>query len=260
MYYRKKNMFSKNIKITEYIYQFEDISIKVQPKDIKNIYLKITNIPEICLSIPKREYVKENNVSKKVHIFLEDKYEWIKLSYIKMLNKIKNNIKLDNYYLDNKEELSDTIKILGTKYKIIYNININKNKITYKDLVNCNLKEIYIYDNYDKIKQLNILKKRFKIEFLKYITPLIKKWEIITQKEFVTIKINNPKGNWGSCNKAKQLLNLNIDLIYKDLADIEYVIVHEFCHLFEANHSNRFYEYMDKFMPDWKKRKKNLNN
>ncbi|WP_410263605.1 YgjP-like metallopeptidase domain-containing protein, partial [Anaerostipes sp.] len=40
---------------------------------------------------------------------------------------------------------------------------------------------------------------------------------------------------------------------------IEYVLVHELCHLLEPSHNERFYYFMDLYLPDWENRKKKLN-
>ena len=67
------------------------------------------------------------------------------------------------------------------------------------------------------------------------------------------------KRSWGSCS-GKGRLNLNIELVSAPLSCIDYVILHELCHLKEHNHSPRFYKLMDKVCPDWKLRRKELND
>jgi predicted metal-dependent hydrolase len=62
---------------------------------------------------------------------------------------------------------------------------------------------------------------------------------------------------WGTCNKAG-IINLNFELIKAPKKCIEYVIVHEICHLAHLNHSNAFYNLLEKEYPDWKKTKDRL--
>lgn len=67
------------------------------------------------------------------------------------------------------------------------------------------------------------------------------------------------KSRWGSCS-SKGVITLNTELIKYPLNLIDYVIAHELCHLIEFNHSPRFYELMTWAMPDWKKRKTELES
>jgi predicted metal-dependent hydrolase len=67
------------------------------------------------------------------------------------------------------------------------------------------------------------------------------------------------KRSWGSCS-GKGRLNLNIELVSAPLPCIDYVILHELCHLKEHNHSPRFYKLIDKVCPDWKLLRKELND
>ena len=52
---------------------------------------------------------------------------------------------------------------------------------------------------------------------------------------------------------------LNYRVIMLPPAIIDYVIVHELCHLIHHNHSKEFYKLITQIMPDWKVRKTNLN-
>jgi predicted metal-dependent hydrolase len=63
---------------------------------------------------------------------------------------------------------------------------------------------------------------------------------------------------WGSCTESGTI-SLNLKLMQVPKASIDYVIVHELCHLVEHNHSRRFYQLLDRVMPDWRTRRRQLN-
>ena len=74
-----------------------------------------------------------------------------------------------------------------------------------------------------------------------------------------TFEIRRMKNRWGSCTKEKRIL-LNPDLIIAPKMCIEYVIVHELCHLKEHNHGSDFYRLLQAIMPDWDYRRERLNS
>jgi predicted metal-dependent hydrolase len=69
------------------------------------------------------------------------------------------------------------------------------------------------------------------------------------------IKIKNHKTKWGSCS-VKGNLNFNYKIVFlpEDLQD--YIIVHELCHLNEMNHSEAFWQLIEKSLPNYKQVKK----
>ena len=66
------------------------------------------------------------------------------------------------------------------------------------------------------------------------------------------------KKQWGSCSKKGSLM-LNPHLVKAPKACIDYVILHELCHIAEHNHSDKFWRLLTKVMPNWKEVKANLD-
>jgi predicted metal-dependent hydrolase len=64
---------------------------------------------------------------------------------------------------------------------------------------------------------------------------------------------------WGSCTSKGKVI-LNPELIKAPKGSIEYVIIHELCHLIEHNHTSAFYNLQEKMMSDWKKWKEILEH
>src|ERR1017187_3125349 len=73
------------------------------------------------------------------------------------------------------------------------------------------------------------------------------------------VRFQAMKVQWGSCSPAGRL-TLNPHLVKAPRECIEYVLLHELCHLKEHNHSRRFYRMLDMHMPRWQQRKSRLDN
>ena len=72
--------------------------------------------------------------------------------------------------------------------------------------------------------------------------------------EFPQIRFRSMVSRWGSCQAKRKVLTFNLRLIEMPKICVEYVVLHEFVHFLQANHSKRFYALMTMFMPDWKER------
>ncbi len=72
------------------------------------------------------------------------------------------------------------------------------------------------------------------------------------------LRIRQMQKRWGSCTAAG-VITLNLKLIQVAKPLIDYVIVHELCHLQEHNHSPAYYRLLDRALPDWVERREALN-
>ncbi|MGK6308371.1 M48 family metallopeptidase [Variovorax sp. DT-64] len=67
------------------------------------------------------------------------------------------------------------------------------------------------------------------------------------------------KKRWGSCSPAGRL-PFNPNLVKAPRECIDYVLIHELCHLGEHNHGPRFHQLLDTLMPDWRRVKARLDD
>ena len=72
-----------------------------------------------------------------------------------------------------------------------------------------------------------------------------------------TFEIRRMAKRWGSCTPRGKIL-LNLALIQAPAACVDYVIFHELCHFKAPHHGKEFYQLLVRCLPDWKKRKKRL--
>lgn len=88
---------------------------------------------------------------------------------------------------------------------------------------------------------------RFQIKLNELLERYIKKMNLYPQK----VRIRNIKYAWGSCSSKKNI-TFNAKLIDKDERFVEYVVVHELCHLKYMNHSKYFWKLVSEYIPNYK--------
>jgi predicted metal-dependent hydrolase len=76
--------------------------------------------------------------------------------------------------------------------------------------------------------------------------------------DYNRVYIRDQKSRWGSCS-AKRNLSFNWRLIMVPESIIDYVIIHELCHLKEMNHSKTFWKLVAEYCPEWRLQRKWLN-
>lgn len=73
-----------------------------------------------------------------------------------------------------------------------------------------------------------------------------------------SLRVRTMRSRWGSCMPKKGVVTLNTRLLAYSEDCMEYIMVHELCHFLQADHSAKFYAWMDRFLPDWRQRRQEL--
>ena len=124
-------------------------------------------------------------------------------------------------------------------------------------------KSKWIYENLEKNKDKINKEKEEKIgkedveRLQKIVKENIYKYSKILGKIPKKVRIRDLKYAWGSCS-SNQNISINLKLANKDERAIEYVVLHEMCHLIYMNHSKNFWNLVEKNMPKYKEYKKLL--
>ena len=199
-----------------------------------NMIIQVEN-GEVIVNAPW--YVRENTIKKTI----QEKKKWI-------LNKIDE-------YEKNKTELMDIrpIIILGKNYNL---------KVSYKNIekIECNLKENTVEVN---------LPKKYKKANNELITNVLmdklyekvakEQLEYIMEKLRVNLgfapedyKIKEMKNCIAKCTEEKVII-VNPKIAIFNPKTIEYILLHQFCHLKYKNHVNGFWKMIENYMPEYKK-------
>ncbi|MDQ6879836.1 MAG: M48 family metallopeptidase [Candidatus Dormibacteraeota bacterium] len=119
--------------------------------------------------------------------------------------------------------------------------------------------ELRVRKGSSRQRRESIVSDWYRRELRLLLAPLVEKWREVIGVEPSTVAIRRMKTMWGTCNPESGRISLNLELIKKSPASLEYVLVHELCHLHEGHHTVRFRQLMDRFMPNWRTRRDELN-
>ena len=226
------------VKICYNIVRSGKVEYKITKKKIKNFIIRIYPDLRITVSVPLHAS------SKDIENFIQNKKEWIETTL--------NRIKIANQNMKNLKE--NTIKILGREVE---------KKIIESDLERIRLSDTSIYIYSKDIDNVKIERKllEWKVEKLKAILDkYLAKYTKLLNKNINCYQIKKLSSAWGIYHKRENYISFNFDLIEKNIECIEYVVLHELCHIFYMNHQKDFWALVEKYMPDYKIRRKKLKN
>lgn len=112
--------------------------------------------------------------------------------------------------------------------------------------------EIHVPRGASREQREAVLERWYRARLAERAAALCAEWEPRLGVRAAEVRIRRMKTRWGSCNPRARRVWLNLELIKRHDACLEYVLVHELVHLLEASHGPRFKALMDGFMPRWR--------
>lgn len=118
---------------------------------------------------------------------------------------------------------------------------------------------LYVPEGVDAEHRRLYLDRWYREQLRHELPALIEKWEAKLGVDVPKWSIRRMKTKWGSCNRETRHIWFNVELAKKHPDCLEYLVVHEMVHYFERGHGERFTALMDHYLPDWQRRRDQLN-
>ena len=219
------------------------LQVDVVRKDIKNLHLGV--------------YPPEGRVRVAAPLRVDD--EAVRLAVITKLAWVKRQqtrFRTQERQSQREYTYRETHYYLGKRYllNVIEHAGPSRVEVRNKAWI-----DLYVPAGSDACRREQVMLKWYRKELKALIPPLIAKWQEALGVTVDDWGVKKMKTRWGSCNTEARRIWLNLELAKKPVQCLEYVVVHEMVHLLERNHTDRFRELMDQFMPQWRHYRDVLN-
>lgn len=224
------------------IIKVKDIDIDVVTKNIKNIHIAVyPPDARVRISAPQNYNIAT------IRDFALSKLTWIKdnIEIIKNQKRIepKDYVSGESHYL------------FGRRYKF----KLITNSKSGVKIVGTNSIVMQAKENATREYKHKLIDKWYKEKLEIKLTKLITKWQNITGLHFSFWEIRKMKSRWGSCNTENKTAIFNPELAKTKIKNIEYIVLHELIHTEIHTHNSDFIGYLDKYMPNWRIYKQDIN-
>lgn len=218
------------------------ISITVVRRDIKslNLYVKPPD-GAVRVSAPRR------TSDRTVRAFVQSHMDWIQ----RQQERMRASFPVREYVT------GETVPVFGVPTPLYVTETASKRtcgvRMEHGQLVLTAPQESTLEQREERLR-------RWQREQLRKIADsLLERWAARMHVQVKEWHIKRMKTKWGSCNFRAHRIWLNLALAEQPVECVEYVVVHELCHLLEPSHNARFWNLMTQYLPDWEARRTRLN-
>lgn len=222
------------------IIRTDGLEIEVIRKRIKNVHLHVERDGRVYVTAPMQ------TPARTIEDFVIQHTDWIR----KSLERYRSVPEIP----ERRYETGETVFVLGREYEL-----------TFVPGKGC---RFFIRDGRAYLimppqsaaeERIAYMREVYRAILTEQIKLLFPKWERITGLRANEVRTKYMKTRWGTCNSSAKRIWLSLQLAQHPQRCIEYVMLHELIHFWEQNHGPRFKAHMDRFMPDWREIKKELN-
>lgn len=218
--------------------------VDVVRKDIKNLHLGVyPPMGRVRVAAPLRVS------DEAVRLAVISRLSWIKKQKTKFTTQSRQTLREyvsgESHYFQGRRYRLNVIYQSGSPRVVV------RNKSTI---------DLYVREGSEREQREKVLLSWYRQQLKKLITTLIAQWEPILGVKVAQWYVKQMKTKWGTCNIEAQRIWLNLELAKKPNQCLEYIVVHEMVHLLERHHNDHFIELMNKFMPQWRLHREELNS
>lgn len=218
------------------------ITVDVIRKDIKNLHLSVyPPTGRVRISAPSRMKLDT------IRVYAVSKLGWIKKQQTKLREQERearrDYITRESHYF------------MGKRYLL----NISETDSAQTVVLRHREIELVVKKGVDSEQRRKLLEDWYRKQLRHKASTYIAFWEKQMNLKVAEFGIKKMRTKWGSCNHDAKRIWLNLELAKKPKECIEYIVVHEMVHVMERNHGTRFVSLMDKFLPQWRQYKEELN-
>jgi len=218
------------------------VPIEVCKKNIKNMHLYVKP-PDGKVSVSAPLDMRDDAIER----FVRTKFNWIRKQITKYDEQARHS---EREYVS-----GEVLFVWGKQYYLQVEYGGKNSLVLSRDRATLTVRrestaeqrENYVREWYRELLKVEIAR-------------LLPKWEKITGLKATGWQTKYMTTRWGTCNYKTGKIWFNLQLAKKTPESLEYVILHELCHLVEKNHSEHFISMMDKYMPMWREVKAELNS
>lgn len=218
------------------------IEIEVHKKKIKNLHLSVLP-PQGRVRVSAPQSMND----EAIRLFVTTKIPWIRKQQEKFKNQARQS---ERQYVS-----GESVFLWGRRYRleVVYSNTRNDVQIKGDQLL------FQVREKSTTRQRENLMNAWYRDNLKREIPLLLNKWQKIIGVTALDWGVKNMKTRWGTCNVKARRIWLNLQLAKKHPQCLEYVVVHELVHLLERNHGRAFVAYMDRFLPNWRITKDELN-
>jgi predicted metal-dependent hydrolase len=221
------------------------LSVVIERKNISSCRLKVFPSQKIKFSVPTE------TSSEWIVRYLQSKKDWIS-------NKLDEFRKTRGYEATEEIRHGMSIRMLGQD--MILSVQDVAQPLVYIDYrtIHLNMPAPHTPPNLTRLFERWWRKQAGDLygEILNSLYPIIGKHGI----KKPLLRIRKMQTLWGSSSPYRNTITLNFYLLKARKPCIEYVVLHELVHFLYPNHGKGFYDFLTLYMPDWKNRKRILDN
>lgn len=227
--------------LMEELEQVDGLPIILQYKDVRNISIRIDKEGRVLVGLPYY------GAKVRALAFVREKADWLRKH---LASRAEQELPVPDNGFD-----GTNIWLWGKHY------TANFAKATGEEQVLLRDKELlFTYKGTLTERKKQLLVERFYWQCLKaMLEKSLEQWQPKLGLYANSWKLQRLKSKWGRCNIVTKELLFNVSLVHRPLPCLEYVVLHELAHLYEASHNQRFQNFLSRYMPDWKEKRKLVN-